>query len=56
LTSVALVSLLAFLSPLVVRLIRLPVPDIVVQILFASSSGRRYWAGRASTSPSACCR
>jgi Kef-type K+ transport system membrane component KefB len=34
LTSAALVSLLAFLSPLVVRLIRLPIPDIVVQILF----------------------
>ena len=27
-------SLLAFLAPLIVRLIRLPVPDIVVQILF----------------------
>ena len=34
LASAALVSLLAFLSPLLVRLIRLPVPDIVVQILF----------------------
>jgi Kef-type K+ transport system membrane component KefB len=34
LASAALVSLLAFLSPLVVRLIRLPVPDIVIQILF----------------------
>src|SRR5580704_15683417 len=34
LTSAALVSLLALLAPLVVRLIRLPVPDIVVQILF----------------------
>lgn len=34
LASAALVSLLAFLAPLVVRLIRLPVPDIVVQILF----------------------
>ena len=33
LTSVALVSLLALLSPLIVRLIRLPVPDIVLQIL-----------------------
>ena len=33
LASVALVSLLAFLSPLIVRLTRLPVPDIVVQIL-----------------------
>jgi hypothetical protein len=33
LASAALVSLLAFLSPLIVRLIRLPVPDIVVQIL-----------------------
>ena len=33
LASVALVSLLAFLSPLIVRFIRLPVPDIVVQIL-----------------------
>jgi hypothetical protein len=33
LTSAALVSLLAFASPLIVRLIRLPVPDIVVQIL-----------------------
>jgi Kef-type K+ transport system membrane component KefB len=34
LTSVALVSLLALLAPLVVRLIRLPVPEIIVQILF----------------------
>src|SRR5690349_1645541 len=34
LASAALVSLLAFLAPLVVRLIRLPLPDIVVQILF----------------------
>jgi Kef-type K+ transport system membrane component KefB len=34
LASAALVSLLAFLAPLIVRLIRLPVPDIVVQILF----------------------
>jgi Kef-type K+ transport system membrane component KefB len=34
LASAALVSLLALLAPLVVRLIRLPVPDIVVQILF----------------------
>ena len=34
LASAALVSLLAFLAPLLVRLIRLPVPDIVVQILF----------------------
>jgi Kef-type K+ transport system membrane component KefB len=34
LASAALVSLLAFLAPLVVRLIRLPVPDIVVQIGF----------------------
>jgi Kef-type K+ transport system membrane component KefB len=33
LASVALVSLLAFLSPLIVRFIRLPIPDIVVQIL-----------------------
>jgi Kef-type K+ transport system membrane component KefB len=33
LASAALVSLLAFASPLIVRLIRLPVPDIVVQIL-----------------------
>ena len=33
LASAALVSLLAFLAPLIVRLIRLPVPDIVVQIL-----------------------
>ena len=33
LASVALVSLLALLSPLIVRLIRLPVPDIVLQIL-----------------------
>ncbi len=33
LASVALVSLLAFLAPLIVRFIRLPVPDIVVQIL-----------------------
>lgn len=34
LASAALVSLLAFLAPLIVRLIRLPVPDIAVQILF----------------------
>ena len=34
LTSAALVSLLALLAPLIVALIRLPVPDIVVQILF----------------------
>jgi Kef-type K+ transport system membrane component KefB len=34
LASAALVSLLALVAPLVVRLIRLPVPDIVVQILF----------------------
>jgi Kef-type K+ transport system membrane component KefB len=34
LASAALVSLLALLAPLVVRLIRLPVPDIVVQIGF----------------------
>jgi Kef-type K+ transport system membrane component KefB len=34
LASAALVSLLAFLSPLVVRFIRVPVPDIVIQILF----------------------
>jgi Kef-type K+ transport system membrane component KefB len=34
LASAALVSLLAFVVPLIVRLIRLPVPDIVVQILF----------------------
>jgi len=34
LASAALVSLLAFVAPLFVRLIRLPVPDIVVQILF----------------------
>ena len=34
LASAALVSLLAFVAPLIVRLIRLPVPDIVVQILF----------------------
>jgi Kef-type K+ transport system membrane component KefB len=33
LASVALVSLLALLAPLIVRLIRLPVPDIVMQIL-----------------------
>jgi Kef-type K+ transport system membrane component KefB len=33
LASAALVSLLAFLAPLVVRLTRLPIPDIVVQIL-----------------------
>jgi Kef-type K+ transport system membrane component KefB len=33
LASVALVSLLAFVAPLVVRLIRLPIPDIVVLIL-----------------------
>jgi Kef-type K+ transport system membrane component KefB len=33
LASAALVSLLAFLAPLIVRLIRLPIPDIVVQIL-----------------------
>ena len=33
LASAALVSLLAFLAPLIVRLVRLPVPDIVVQIL-----------------------
>jgi Kef-type K+ transport system membrane component KefB len=33
LASAALLSLLAFASPLIVRLIRLPVPDIVVQIL-----------------------
>lgn len=33
LASAALVSLLAFLAPLIVRVIRLPVPDIVVQIL-----------------------
>src|ERR1700733_10241727 len=31
--SAALVALLALLAPLIVRLIRLPVPDIVVQIL-----------------------
>ena len=36
LASVALVSLLAFLSPLIVRLIRLPVPDIAVQILLGN--------------------
>jgi Kef-type K+ transport system membrane component KefB len=34
LASAALVSLLALLAPLVTRFIRLPVPDIVVQILF----------------------
>jgi Kef-type K+ transport system membrane component KefB len=34
LASAALVSLLAFLAPLVVRLVRLPVPDIVVQVGF----------------------
>ncbi len=34
LASVALVSLLAFLAPLVVRFSRLPIPDIAVQILF----------------------
>jgi Kef-type K+ transport system membrane component KefB len=33
LTSAAVVALLAFLAPLVVRLARVPVPDIVVQIL-----------------------
>ena len=33
LASAALVSVLALLAPLIVRLIRLPVPDIVVQIL-----------------------
>jgi Kef-type K+ transport system membrane component KefB len=33
LASAALVSLLALLAPLIVRLIRLPGPDIVVQIL-----------------------
>jgi Kef-type K+ transport system membrane component KefB len=33
LTSAALVSLLAFLAPLIVRLIRLPVPDIVGQLV-----------------------
>jgi Kef-type K+ transport system membrane component KefB len=34
LTSAALLALLALLAPLAVRLIRLPVPEIVVQILF----------------------
>ncbi|MCE0766016.1 cation:proton antiporter [Pseudonocardia kujensis] len=33
LTSVALVGVLALLSPLLVRLVRLPVPDVVVQIV-----------------------
>ena len=33
LASAALVSLLAFIAPLIVRLIRLPIPDIVVQIV-----------------------
>jgi hypothetical protein len=33
------VSLLAPLAPLIVRLIRLPVPDIAVQILFGIAVG-----------------
>ena len=56
LASAALVSLLAFVAPLVVRLIRLPIPDIVVLILLGILLVRRSWAGPASTSPSACCR
>jgi Kef-type K+ transport system membrane component KefB len=39
LASAALVSLLALLAPLIVRLIRLPVPDIVVQILLGIAVG-----------------
>ncbi len=39
LASAALVSLLAFLAPLIVRLVRLPVPDIVVQVLFGVAVG-----------------
>ena len=39
LTSAALVALLAFLAPLLVRLVRLPVPDIVVQILLGITVG-----------------
>jgi len=39
LTSAALVSLLAFLAPLAVRLARLPVPDVVAQILLGIAVG-----------------
>jgi hypothetical protein len=41
LASAALVSQLAFLAPLIVRLIRLPVPDIVVQILLGTGDAER---------------
>jgi Kef-type K+ transport system membrane component KefB len=39
LTSAALVALLAFIAPLLVRLTRLPVPDIVIQILLGIAVG-----------------
>jgi Kef-type K+ transport system membrane component KefB len=39
LASAALVSLLALLAPLIVRLSRLPVPDIAVQIMFGIAVG-----------------
>jgi Kef-type K+ transport system membrane component KefB len=47
LTSAAVVAVLAFLAPLAVRLIRLPVPDIVIQILLGVAVGPYVlgWAG-----------
>jgi Kef-type K+ transport system membrane component KefB len=39
LTSAAVVAVLAFVAPLLVRLIRLPVPDIVIQILLGVAVG-----------------
>jgi len=39
LTSAAVVAVLAFVAPLAARLIRLPVPDIVIQILLGVAVG-----------------
>lgn len=56
LTSAAVIAPVALLAALIVRLARLAVPEIVLQIVPGITIGPRCSTGRTSTRRSECCR